>query len=103
MFAIVDIAGEQFKVQENQEISTPRLEQEEGATIELANVLLLSMDNNTKIGTPYIDGAKIEATILGHGKDKKVIVFKKKRRKNYKVLNGHRQPRTRVKIGKIMA
>ena len=103
MFAIVDIAGEQFKVQENQEISTPRLEQEEGATIELANVLLLSMDNNTKIGTPYIDGAKIEATIIGHGKDKKVIVFKKKRRKNYKVLNGHRQPRTRVKIGKIMA
>ena len=102
MYAIVDIAGEQVKVQKDDQIVTNRLEGEVGSQIELEHVLLLQADDGTKVGTPYVEGAKVTATILEHGKGKKVIVFKKKRRKKYRVKRGHRQLETKLKIDDIV-
>ncbi|NOX17098.1 MAG: 50S ribosomal protein L21 [Chlorobi bacterium] len=101
MFAVVDIAGQQFKVEENQTYYVPRLKEEADATITFENVLALSDGKDTKIGAPTVEGAKVEAKVLEHLKDKKVIVFKKKRRKSYKKKNGHRQQLTRIEITKI--
>lgn len=101
MYAIVDIAGKQFKVTQDQFVYTPSLEGEEGASVEFDQVLLLDNDGKVKVGTPTIKGAKVTGKILGHAKDDKVLVFKKKRRKGYKVKNGHRQPLTKVLIESI--
>ena len=103
MYAIVDIAGEQFRVTKDQQIVTPKLEGDAGSKLELDKVLFLSMDENTKVGMPYLEGTKVMATIISHNKGDKVLVFKKKRRKGYRVLNGHRQMRTLVKIDEIVA
>jgi large subunit ribosomal protein L21 len=101
MFAVVDIAGQQFKVTENQKYYVPRLSEEADAVVTFDNVLVLSDGKETKIGAPTVEGAKVEAKVLEHLKDKKVIVFKKKRRKSYKKKNGHRQQLTRIEITKI--
>ena len=101
MFAVVDIAGQQFKVTENQKYYVPRLNEEAEATVTFDNVLVLSDGKDTKIGAPTVEGAKVEAKVLEHLKDEKVIVFKKKRRKSYKKKNGHRQQLTRIEITKI--
>jgi large subunit ribosomal protein L21 len=101
MYAIVDIAGKQFKVSKDQYVYTPKLEGDEGAAVEFENVLLVDNDGKIKVGQPTIKGAKVSGKILGHGKDDKVIVFKKKRRKGYKVKNGHRQQFTEVLIDTI--
>lgn len=97
MFAIVEIAGKQYKVEEGQEIYVHRLEGKEGESAEVGRVLLSGDDKNTTIGTPSLD-TPVTATILEHVKDDKVIVFKKKRRKGYAVKNGHRQSLTKIKI-----
>ena len=101
MYAVVDIAGQQFKVEENTKYYVPRLDAELESDVSFDTVLLLSDDKGTKIGTPTVDGAKVSAKVLEHLKDEKVIVFKKKRRKSYKVKNGHRQHLTRIEITKI--
>lgn len=101
MYAIVNIAGKQFKVTQDQFVYTPRLEGEEGASVEFDQVLLIDNDGKVKVGAPTVKGAKVSAKILSHLKDDKVIVFKKKRRKGYKVKNGHRQPLTKVLIETI--
>ncbi|MEQ9300340.1 MAG: 50S ribosomal protein L21 [Cyclobacteriaceae bacterium] len=101
MYAIVDIAGKQFKVSKDQYVYTPRLEGDEGAAVEFDNVLLVDDDGKIKVGQPTIKGAKVSGKILGHGKDDKVIVFKKKRRKGYKKKNGHRQEFSKVLIEDI--
>jgi len=101
MFAVVDIAGQQFKVTENQKYYVPRLNEDAEAVVTFENVLVLSDGKDTKIGAPTVEGAKVEAKVLEHLKDKKVIVFKKKRRKSYKKKNGHRQQLTRIEITKI--
>ena len=101
MYAIVDIAGKQFKVSKDQYVYTPRLDGDEGAAVEFDNVLLVDNDGKIKVGQPTIKGAKVSGKILGHGKDDKVIVFKKKRRKGYKVKNGHRQGFSKVLIEDI--
>ena len=101
MYAIVEIAGQQFKVKSNQEIFVHRLEGNEGDKLSFDKVLLVSGDTGTKVGQPTIDGMSVSATILGHAKGDKVIVFKKKRRKGYKVKNGHRQSFTKIKINEI--
>ena len=101
MYAVVDIAGQQFKVEENTKYYVPRLDAELEADVSFDSVLLLSDDKETKIGTPTVEGAKVSAKVLEHLKDDKVIVFKKKRRKSYKLKRGHRQHLTRIEITKI--
>ena len=101
MYAIVDIAGKQFKVTQDQFVYAPVLEGEEGASVEFNDVLLIDNDGKVKVGTPTIKGSKVTGKILGHMKDDKVVVFKKKRRKGYKVKNGHRQQLTKVLIETI--
>ncbi|MCZ6635511.1 MAG: 50S ribosomal protein L21 [bacterium] len=103
MYAVVDVAGSQIKVQEGDRIRVSRLSAETGETVTFDNVLLLGGDGETKIGAPKIDGAHVEASVLGHGRGKKVIVFKMKRRKGYRRKNGHRQPFTEIQIDKISA
>ncbi|PHI19191.1 50S ribosomal protein L21 [Lewinellaceae bacterium SD302] len=102
MFAIVTIAGQQFKVEEGQEIFVHRLEAEEGKSVSFDTVSLLANGDDISVGTPMLK-ASVGATVLGHVKGDKVIVFKKKRRKGYKVKNGHRQQFTKIKIDSITA
>ena len=101
MFAVVDIAGQQFKVVENTKYYVPRLKAEPDSEITFDSVLLLGDDKATKVGTPTIKGATVHAKVLEHLKDEKVIVFKKKRRISYKRKNGHRQFLTRIEVTKI--
>lgn len=98
MFAIVEIAGQQFKVQQGQEIFVNRLDAEEGASVNFDRVLLTSDGDDVSVGTPTLSGTSVSATVLEHLKGDKVIVFKKKRRKGYKVKNGHRPYLTKLKI-----
>jgi large subunit ribosomal protein L21 len=101
MYAIVEIAGQQFKVQKDQKIFVHRLAEEAGKKVTFDNVLLIENDGKVQVGAPAIDGAKVTAKVLQHLKGDKVIVFKKKRRKGYKVKNGHRQYLTQIEIEKI--
>jgi large subunit ribosomal protein L21 len=101
MYAIVEIAGTQVKVEKEKYYYTPLLEGKDGDKVEFNNVLLLDNDGKIKVGAPSIKGSKVTGKILGHVKDDKVIVFKKKRRKGYKVKNGHRQQFTKVLIEDI--
>jgi len=101
MYAIVEIGGKQFKVAEGDKIFVPRLKDEVGANVTFDRVLLTSGDAGVSVGAPTVDGASVAAEVLGHVKGDKVIVFKKKRRKGYRVKNGHRQPYTQVKIGSL--
>ncbi|MEJ5350962.1 MAG: 50S ribosomal protein L21 [Melioribacteraceae bacterium] len=101
MFAVVNIAGQQFVVSENKKIYVPKLNAEPNSEIVFDTVLLLNNDNDTKIGTPYINDVKVHAKVLEHLKDDKIIVFKKKRRISYKRKRGHRQQLTRIEITKI--
>ena len=101
MYAIVDIAGQQFKVEEDQQIFVHRLEAKEGSEVNFEKVLLMDNSGKVNVGAPVIKGAKVTAKVLEHLKGDKVIVFKKKRRKGYKVKNGHRQYLTKLEILKI--
>ena len=101
MYAIVEIAGHQFKVEKDQKVFVNRLQTEEGKKVNFDNVLLIGDGDNTTIGAPAIDGAQVSAKVLKHLKGDKVIVFKKKRRKGYRVKNGHRQSLTEIVIDGI--
>jgi len=103
MFAIVEIAGQQFKVAKDQKVFVHRLAAEEGASVSFDNVLMLSEGDKVTVGAPAIDGAQVGAKIIKHLKGDKVIVFKKKRRKGYRVKNGHRQSLTQIVIDSIVA
>ncbi|MDO4782610.1 MAG: 50S ribosomal protein L21 [Capnocytophaga felis] len=103
MYAIVEIAGQQFKVSKDQKVFVHRLQNEEGEKVAFNNVLLLDNNGAITIGAPAIDGASVEAKVVKHLKGDKVIVFKKKRRKGYKVKNGHRQYLTEILIENIIA
>jgi large subunit ribosomal protein L21 len=103
MFAIVQIAGQQFKVEKDQKLYVHRLQEAEGANIELNDVLLVNNNGSIQVGLPTVTGANIKATVLKHLKGDKVIVFKKKRRKGYRQLNGHRQYLTQIQIESINA
>ena len=100
MFAIVSIAGQQFKVTEGQELYVHRLDAEEGTEVTFDQVYLTSDGEAVEVGTPILN-LGVKATVLEHLKDDKVIVFKKKRRKGYKRKNGHRQALTKLKIDSI--
>ena len=103
MYAIVEIAGHQFKVEKDQKVFVNRLQTEEGNKVTFDNVLLLADGTKVTIGAPAIDGAQVGAKVLKHLKGDKVIVFKKKRRKGYRVKNGHRQSLTEIQIESIVA
>jgi len=101
MYAIVEIAGQQFKVEQDQQIFVHRLEVKEGSKVDFEKVLLIDNSGKVNVGAPVIKGAKVTAKVLDHLKGNKVIVFKKKRRKGYQVKNGHRQYLTKLEILKI--
>jgi large subunit ribosomal protein L21 len=101
MYAIVEIAGQQFKVEKDQQIFAHRIEAKEGSKLDFDKVLLMDNAGKVNVGAPVIKGAKVTAKVLEHLKGDKVIVFKKKRRKGYKVKNGHRQYLTKLEIIKI--
>jgi len=101
MYAIVDIAGQQFKVEKDQKIFVHRLEGEEGSKVDFQKVLLLDEDGKVKVGKPFVEKACVKATILSHLKGDKVTVFKKKRRKGYQKENGHRQYFSQIQIENI--
>lgn len=103
MYAILEIAGKQYKVEDNSTLYVDRLDGNEGDAVDFEKVLLVDNDGKVDVGTPTVSGAKVNAKILGHVKADKVVVFKKKRRKGYKKTQGHRQQYTQVKIEKITA
>lgn len=98
-YAIIRSGGKQFRVEEGQQVRVPLMDKEVGSTVEL-DVLLMSGDES-KVGTPTVDGARVAATVVDHGRGTKIIVFKKKRRKQYKRTKGHRQDYTTLKIDSI--
>ena len=101
MYAIVDIAGKQFKVAKDQYIYAPKMEGDAGTAVTFDKVLLVDNDGDINIGAPSLSGVKVSGKILEHVKGDKVIIFKKKRRKGYAVKNGHRQQFTKVQIESI--
>ena len=102
-FAVIQTGGKQYKVSASEIIKIERLDNEEGKTVEFKNVLFLNDDKNTEIGNPNIQGAKVEATILKNTKNKTILVFKKRRRKNSRKKYGHRQPISLIRITKIFS
>jgi large subunit ribosomal protein L21 len=103
MIAIVNIAGQQFKVTEGQELFVHQLEAAAGSSVSFDQVLMIDNGGSVSVGTPVLSNAKVNATVIGNQKGDKVIVFKKKRRKGYQKKNGHRQSFTKIKIESISA
>ncbi len=103
MYAVIQTGGKQYRVSQGDVVKLERLQGDTGTTISFDQVLLIGTDDDTKIGTPVVSGATVSGTILEQGRDRKVIVFKFRRRKNYKRKNGHRQYFTRVRIDEIAA
>ncbi len=103
MYAIVNIAGQQFKVQKDQQVIVHRLVGEEGKKLEFSDVVLIDNDGKIKVGTPAVQGASVSARIVGHLRGDKIIIFKKKRRKGYQKQSGHRQDLTKIQIDGITA
>ena len=101
MYAIVEIAGQQFKVEKDQQIFVHRLDSKEGEKVTFDNVLLIETSGKVKVGSPNVGVAKVTAKVLYHLKGDKVVVFKKKKRKGYRVKNGHRQYLSKIEIQKI--
>ncbi len=102
MYAVVEIKGMQYKVSPDAIIQVPKTEVEEGGKVSYDRVLFLNEGKKQLVGTPVVEGAKVEATVVGHGKDEKVIVYKKKRRNRYQRKRGHRQQYTAIQIDKIV-
>ena len=103
MYAIVDIAGQQFKVEKDQKVFVHRQEGEAGTELSFDKVLLVDKDGKVTVGAPQVKNAKVTAKILAHVKGDKVIIFKKNRRKGYKLKKGHRQSFTQIQIDEIVA
>jgi large subunit ribosomal protein L21 len=103
MYAIVNISGKQFKASEGARVRIPKQTGDAGATLTFDNVLLFHDGTNTQIGTPTVSGASVTATVVDHGRERKILIYKKKRRKGYQRKNGHRQWYTEIEIQKIKA
>ena len=103
MYAIVEIGGQQFKVQKEDKLFVNLLENEAGSDLEFDKVMLLADGESIQVGMPVVEGARVKAKVLDHVKADKILVFKKKRRKGYQKLNGHRQPMTQIQIEDITA
>jgi large subunit ribosomal protein L21 len=102
MYAIVDIAGKQMKVEKNREYYVNRLSGDEGTEVVFGRVMLVDDEGNIQVGKPTLEGASVKGTITSHLKADKILIFKKKRRKGYQTMNGHRQPLSKVKIEDII-
>ena len=102
MYAIIEIAGQQFKIEKEMKLFVHRLKAEEGSQITFDRVMLVDNDGKVRVGAPTVKGASVTATVLHHLKGDKVLVFKKKRRKGYQKMNGHRQYLTSIKIDDII-
>jgi len=103
MYVIVDIQGQQFKVEKDQKLFVHRINADQGAKVEFEKVLLADNDGAVTVGAPVIEGAKVVAEVISHVKGEKVLIFHKKRRKGYRKLNGHRQQFTEITIKEIIA
>ena len=101
MYAIVNISGKQYKATEGARLRVPRQSGDSGAKLSFDDILLISNSDSTQVGKPNISGAKVTTTILNHGRERKILVYKKKRRKGYQRKNGHRQWYTEVEVQKI--
>ena len=101
MYAIVNISGKQYKATEGARLRVPRQSGDSGAKLSFDDILLISNSDSTQVGKPNVSGAKVTATILNHGRERKILVYKKKRRKGYQRKNGHRQWYTEVEVQKI--
>lgn len=102
MYAVIETGGKQYRVEEGDVVFVEKLDVEEGSNIDFDKVLLVSKEGDVAAGKPYLKGAKVKATVLEQGKNKKIVVFKYKAKKNYKKKQGHRQPYTKVKIENIV-
>ena len=98
MYAVIKTGGKQYRVSEGETLHVEKLAGKAGDEIAFDEVLLVGSGEDVKVGRPHVAGAKVKAEIVGHGRGKKIIVFKMKRRKNYRRKQGHRQPYTRIKI-----
>ena len=103
MYAVIATGGKQYKVSEGDVVRVEKLAGEVGSKVEISDVLLVGTEDSTKVGTPTVEKAKVSGEIVEQGKDKKILVFKMKRRKGYRKLQGHRQQYTALKIEKIKA
>lgn len=102
MYAIIETGGKQYKVQEGDVVRVEKLEANDGDSVKFDKVLLIADDGNLNVGKPYLSGAQVDAVVEKQGKDKKIIIFKYKSKKDYRKKQGHRQPYTQVKIEKIV-
>ena len=103
MYVIVDIQGQQFKVKQDQKLFVHRINADQGSEVEFEKVMLIDNEGTITVGTPVVEGAKVVVEILSHLKGDKVLVFKKKRRKGYRKLNGHRQQFSEIRVKEIIA
>jgi len=103
MHAVFQIGSHQFAAEEGETLRVPLLNAEPGSKVDISEVLLIKGDGDATVGTPLVENAKIEAEVLGHGKDDKVLVYKFKRRTKYRNLRGHRQDYSEIKISRIVA
>ncbi len=103
MYAIIETGGKQYRVQEGNTLFIEKIDVTAGETVKFDKVLVVSKEDNLSIGTPFVEGAKVEASVVEQGKGPKVIVFKYKSKKDYRKKQGHRQPYTKIKIEKINA
>ena len=103
MYAVIETGGKQYKVQEGDVVFIEKLEADEGSVVTFEKVLAVSSEGNVTFGSPIVASASVNGKVLGHGKDKKIIIFKYKAKKNYRNKTGHRQPYTKVQIDKINA
>lgn len=103
MYAVIETGGKQYKVQEGDVVFIEKLEADEGSVVTFDKVLAVSSEGNVIFGSPVVASASVNGKVLGHGKDKKIIIFKYKAKKNYRNKTGHRQPYTKVQIDKINA
>ncbi|MFL8951622.1 50S ribosomal protein L21 [Helcococcus kunzii] len=101
MYAIIKTGGKQYQVKEGDILKVEKLDVEQGSTYDFEEVVLVSNDGDVKVGSPFVEGAKVSAEVLEHGKNRKVVVFKYKPKKGYAKKQGHRQPFTRVRINRI--
>ena len=101
MYAIIESCGKQYKVAEGDVVFFEKLDVEEGKKVTFDNVVLVSDDKKVEVGAPYVKGVKVEGKVVAHGKAKKILVYKYKAKKNYRITQGHRQPYTKVEITSI--
>jgi large subunit ribosomal protein L21 len=102
MYAIVKIAGQQVRAEKGHKVMVPKLELAEGTRHRFAEVLLVTEEGKTQVGQPLVAGAAVEATVVGHGRDQKIEIYKMRRRKNYRRRKGHRQYYTELRIEDIL-